>query len=151
MASDIWYVGHTHSKQNGGLRFPNPYGNSNASKKLKFEEGVPFPYPIGAEWESISHEHDEMSLFALSARNTEYEADHDADALLAMEYSNQQYRCAIHKWITKPDFNFKETVSLLAEGVRDAESRRESAKTSNVDPEILDLATGKINNSTNLR
>ena len=45
-----------------------------------------------------------MALFALSARNTEYEADHDADALLAMEYSNQQYRCAIHKWITKPDF-----------------------------------------------
>ena len=136
--------GHTHSKQNGGLRFPNPFGNSNASKKLKFDEGVPFPYPVGTEWESISRDHDEMALFALSARNTEYEADHDADALLAMEYSNQQYRCAIHKWITKPDFNFKETVSLLAEGVRDAEARRESARTSNVDPEILDPATGKI-------
>jgi hypothetical protein len=82
-----------------------------ASKRLKFDEGVPFPYPFGTEWESISREHDEMALFALSARNTEYEADHDADALLAMEYSNQQYRCAIHKWITKPDFNFNTDIS----------------------------------------
>ena len=137
--------GHTHSDARGGFRFANPFGAAKKSAK-QFLADVPFPYPIGKEWDSVFAKYQEASLFILSATNTEFDNDQSERNLMNMTYRTLQYQNAVNQFASDEcKLTLRDVEVLLAEGVDNPAPQSNTAKTkSTVDPDIVDSKTGKI-------